>query len=155
MKKSLYLFLSSLLGVMLFLTIHRIIIFLLLIFSGASGNLYYGLSSLGFSAIDYLTLIITLMLGAWYGIWVGSYWYGKVYEEKIHGGVVSFFANRYWSGKVGHLRRQMAVTASHLENDIWDLEDLVKELPAAASAKPGKVMKRRIARKRTPKKVLS
>jgi len=153
MKKSLYVFLSSMLGVMLFLVIHRILIFLILVFSGAGGNFYLGFSYLGFLAIDYFTLLIVLMLGAWYGIWLGNYWFEKVYEERLHGGFVSLLASRLWPKRVSKLRQKMVSATEHLENDVWELEDLVKDLPPTASIKPVNVFKRRIVRKRPIKKI--
>lgn len=153
MKKSLYVFLSCMLGVMLFLAIHRIIIFLILIFSSLSGNFYFGLSYLEFLAIDYLTLMITLMLGAWYGIWLGTYWFEKVYEKRLHGGFVSLLANRWWPKRMSKLRQKMVSATKHLENDVWELEDLVKDIPQTASVKPVDVLKRKIVRKRPTRKV--
>jgi hypothetical protein len=141
------------LGVMLFLVIHRILIFLILVFSGAGGNFYLGFSYLGFLAIDYFTLLIVLMLGAWYGIWLGNYWFEKVYEERLHGGFVSLLASRLWPKRVSKLRQKMVSATEHLENDVWELEDLVKDLPPTASIKPVNVFKRRIVRKRPIKKI--
>jgi len=99
-KKSLYLFLSAMLGVLLFLILHRIVIFFYLVLSGAkfladvSENSY-----LLFLAADYFTLILAMMFGAWYGIWLGMYWYEKVYEECSHRGFADYVARKYWPAR--------------------------------------------------------
>jgi len=82
LKRSVYIFLCSLLGVMLFLVLHRIIVlwYLLMVNYGVfswNGSETY----IRFLAVDYISLTLFLMLGSWYGIWLGNYWYELVYES--------------------------------------------------------------------------
>jgi len=151
MKKSLYLFLSSMLGAILFLLLHRLLVFVILIaIIALNGHSFLGLTFIQFAALDYFTLILVLMLGAWYGIWVGEYWYLKVYEEKVHGGVVSHLATVYWPRKKQwELHSKINSLAKEMRHEMWEIKDLEKSLPSVAeTVKP---IKRRVARKKAPK----
>lgn len=71
-KKSLYIFLTAILGVLLFLILHRLIVFVYLTLVAVDYPAFgVNFSYPQFLAFDYLTLIISLMLGAWYGVWRG------------------------------------------------------------------------------------
>jgi len=95
-KKSLYVFLCSLLGMLLFLILHQIIAFgyLMLLYVNYP-TFGLGMSLMDWLALDYFTLIIVLMLGMWYGIWLGMYWFGIVYEDQNHG-FVGHLIKKYW-----------------------------------------------------------
>src|SRR3989338_8019419 len=152
LRKSVYIFLCSLLGIMLFLALHRILISMVVLWLNASSgyNPFFGFSYLEFLALDYVSLIIAVILGAWYGIWLCIYWYKKVYEEGTHGGLVSHIATNYWPNKTtSRLKAKIEVAQKHLRDDLWQLEDLSKSLPA--TQEPVKPIKRRIVRKKAPK----
>lgn len=156
-KKSLYLFMSSMLGVLLFLILHRLAVFFYLVAVGVGGTpAPVGYSYLVFLAVDFFTLILTLMLGAWYGIWVGMYWYEQVYEKGSHEGLVGYFRQRYWPRKsYGYgLGPKIAEAQRKLENDRWELEGLVSNVPTDAG-QPLSALTRKIVRKRAPKKLRS
>ena len=73
-----------------------------------------------FLAIEYFTLTITMMLGAWYGIWLGLYWYEKVYEEKSHRGLVHHIAANYFPNfKPKVLENRMAQVKERLEENLF------------------------------------
>ena len=149
-KKSLYIFLSSLLGVLLFLVLHRagIFIYLYLITQG------YVVSSwtyLQFLVFDYFTLTLTLLFGAWYGIWLGVYWYEKVYVECSHSGFVAHMSNKFMSHKNKGLESKISHIKERLETDLWQLEDLAKTSLSQVSA-PAPI-KRKIVRKAAPRKL--
>ncbi len=81
-SKSFYLFLCSILGVMLFVIIQRavgLIYLLLLTLNYQQFN--FGLSMLDLWVLNYLTYVAAVLFGAWYGIWLGLHWYRIVYEE--------------------------------------------------------------------------
>src|SRR6185369_1300313 len=103
-KKSLYVFMTSLLGVLLFLILHRIVVFFYL-FSIAGGYIGTSFNYIQFIALDYFTITITMLLGAWYGTWLGLYWYGKVYEEGSHMGFIHHLASNYFPRK-SHINYQ-------------------------------------------------
>lgn len=153
-KKSLYIFLTSILGVLLFLMLHRIIVFFYLLALSTDYARYMpNLSYIEFLAIDYFTLVITLMLGAWYGIWLGLYWYEKVYEEGSHGGLVSHITEHYWpKGRQAYgLEPKIEAVKKKLEQDLWELEDLAKIAPPVYP----EPIKKRVVRKRAPAKLKS
>lgn len=151
-KKSLYLFLSSLLGVMLFLVLHRSIVFIYL-YLLTQGYLVTGLTYLQFLVFDYFTLTLTLLFGAWYGIWLGVYWYEKVYVEGSHPGFVAHMSGKFMYRKSKGLESKMSHIKERLETDLWQLEDLAKtSLSQVSSPVP---IKRKIVRKAAPKKLKS
>ena len=148
-KKSLYVFLTSLLGVLIFLVLHRALVFVwlyLLAGSFITSDLTYG----QFLALDYFSLTITLMLGSWYGIWLGMYWFKAVYEENSHGGLVHHLATGtfFWN-KAKNLQAKMSAAEDRLETDVWRLEDLAN----TALAQSQEPVKRKVVRKRTIRKV--
>ena len=150
-KKSLYLFLTSLLGVLLFLILHRLVVFLYFyLFVGGYFN--GGLEYFDFLVWDYFSLTITLMLGSWYGIWLGLGWYDKVYIQKVHGGFVDHVAGHVFSrGHDSHLAVKLAAARLRLETDARRLEDLaqssVSESRPRPAARPA-AKKRRVVRKK-------
>ncbi len=148
-----YLFLAALLGTLLFLIAHQVVYFIY-IYMLSAGLVTTGMSYVEFLAIEYFTLTITLLLGAWYGIWLGLYWYEKVYEEKSHKGFVHHVAVNYFPGpKPKAPESQMAQVKERLEENLWRLEDLAKSeasLPPMVEPEP---IKCRVVRKRAPKKL--
>ncbi len=154
-RKPTYIFLSAMLGMLLFLILHRVVIFFVM--TGVYFNLgegFLGTNYLQFLAWDYLTLIIVLMLGAWYGIWVGSYWYGKVYETRVHGGFISHLASFRKQGldrKV--LGEKLEELSDNVKEEIWELNQLSKSV-AKATARTPKPIKRRVTKRRVAKKAV-
>ena len=152
-KKSLYLFLTSLLGVLLFLIIHRALFFIYIYMLGI-GVVTTGMTYEQFLAIEYFSLTIVLMLGAWYGIWLGLYWFGIVYEEKSHRGFVHHLSTKYFFGyRPEVLEGRMARVKEHLEENLWQLEDLAKSAASSQLEVRPRPIKRRVVRKKAPKKL--
>lgn len=153
-KKPIYIFLSAMLGMLLFLILHRVVVFFVM--AGTyfnSGEGFLGANYLRFLAWDYLTLILVLMLGAWYGIWVGSYWYEKVYESKLHGGFLSHLSGyRQQNFKREGLGEKLDELSENIQEEIWELNQLSKSVTKAV--RTPKPMKRKVVRKRAPKKTL-
>lgn len=80
--KSLYIFLCSLLGMLLFYIIHRAValIWVSLIQYDPIYNLGFdGLQQLGFYL---MTSVAAILIGGWYGVWLGLYWHELVYERR-------------------------------------------------------------------------
>ena len=154
-KKSLYVFLTSLLGVLMFLILHRVVVFFYL-YLLAGGYISTSMDYYQFLALDYFSLVITLMLGAWYGIWLGLYWYGRVYEEMSHGGIVRHIHSKYFNfSQPKSMAGKMNEVKQRLRTDMWEMEDLVKTSAAMAETFKPTPIKRRIVRKAAPKKVRS
>jgi hypothetical protein len=91
-KKSLYIFLCSVLGVLLFVTLQHSLLFV-----------YISLSVLGWvpgaslaQLVAYNTLgwLASLFLGGWYGVWLGLHWFDVVYVRGEHKGLVHHIHNR-------------------------------------------------------------
>lgn len=104
-RKSFYIFLSMVLGVLLFLMLQRAA-FLVAFLVGVD------VSSLSAQALSVVTTAIAVVFGAWYGIWLGLVWYVAIYEERT---TSSLFG---WIKRSSSSRR----TAS---DDSWEIDDLV------------------------------
>lgn len=154
-QKSLYIFLSSLLGMLLFLIIHRLAVFCLLMLQ-SSGNKLFTLNMpyLEFLAWDYFSLLLTLLGGAWYGIWVGSYWYEKVYNECSHLGLVSHISENYWPKTTSYsdVKSKISEVKKTIHAELWQLEDLNKTLSKEFAARKKPEAKKKIVKRRTLKK---
>lgn len=105
-RKSFYIFLSTFLGVLLFLMLDRAA-FLIAFIAGAD------ITSFPVLALEYVTSMIAVAFGAWYGIWLGLIWYAAVYEEKTTQGLYGWV-----KGFRGGLRRGV-------EEGSWEIDDLV------------------------------
>jgi hypothetical protein len=153
-KKAFYIFLSSLLGVLIFLILHRAIIFIYL-YLVSGGYFADSFNYWNFLFWDYITLIFSLMLGAWYGIWLGMSWHEAVYVQKNHGGFVEHLASHYWlGGRPKNLETKIITVKQRLDKDLSQLEDLAKADTAVEVVKP-QAKVRRVVRKRAPKKLNS
>ena len=114
MKKSFYIFLSALLGVMLFILLQRSL-FLLAFLLGVN------VLSPEFAEIDYGSFILSMFLGLWYGIWVGLYWFNLVYEEQAVPGMFRSMWGRFRPGQ-----RDTSPILAEESGKSWNLEDLMK-----------------------------
>ncbi len=158
-RKVFYIFLTALLGALLFLILHRIAVFLYFVILAESNDfLTFGLSGIEFLALEYITMVFALLGGVWYGIWIGSYWYEAVYESNIHGGLLEHLL--YASARVkpsyqpGTLKTRIshltADVARDLEKGLWELEDLSKEverMPVTIKPTVKPTVRKRVARK--------
>lgn len=150
-KKSFYLLVTALIGASLFFILDRTLVFLYL-YLVATGSLGPGPAYYQFLAADYFTLALALIGGAWYGIWLGMYWFEKVYNEKSHGGLAHHIRSNYFTwGKPKSLPGKMSAVKQRLEKDLWALEDLAKNTAQESGWPEPKV--RRVVRKRAPKKL--
>lgn len=99
--KSLYLFLCAILGMVLFAMLHRAIFVLydLLIF--IRPEFTFGLTSYSLAVGDFLTMLIALFLGGWYGTMMGIDWYAMVYgpNAAVRPGLFHGFIPHHWRGR--------------------------------------------------------
>ncbi len=150
-KKALYLFLTALLGMLLFFILHRLAVFAYL-YALAMGYISPEINYLQLLVWDYFTLSLVLLGGGWYGVWLGLYWYQRIYEDKTHGGLADHIIRRYWPNAGSKVfETKVAAVKQRLEKDLWQLEDLAKVNLAAQNQPEPKV--RRVIRKRAPKKL--
>ncbi len=83
-KKSLYVFLTAVLGILLFVTIQRSVSLIVVILLNVDYARYsFGTSPLQIHGFNIASMMLALFFGGWYGTWVGLHWYNVVYE---HGG---------------------------------------------------------------------
>lgn len=137
-KKTMYLFLSFLLGIFLFFILHRLVIFFILWFHLSSGgDFVLNGGYRNFLVWDYGTLLLSIIIGSWYGLWVGGYWYERVYEAGFHGGALGHLAvslNRF-SHRQSNLRNKVEKISQELKEESWQLEDLAKIVTKKRSPK--------------------
>ncbi len=129
--KSLYIFLSALLGALLFLILHRVIVFIFL-YLVAIGTININLNYREFLAVEYFTLILVLMMGVWYGIWLGVSWFNRVYEEKTHGGFFNHLSTKVFSDNNEKLKEMLAIAKERLAQDaeqVGEIADAISEEP--------------------------
>jgi hypothetical protein len=149
LRKSIYLFLSCLLGSLLFVILQRIAVFAyIVLLSYGFGGLTVGMSWVELLALDYMTMLIALLFGGWYGIWVGIHWYESVYEHGTTRGLIGSLVG-IWPRvrKPYNLKTRVEAVSSRLESDLGELEALAKST-AAAPVAPKKRVVRRVVRKK-------
>lgn len=140
-------FLSGLMGLLMFFILHRIAVFFYLLFATFSDATFAYYS---FIFWDYVTLSITLIIGAIYGIWVGKYWYKSVYHENAHGGLVSYINAWVWNDKpvkIQVYKHKLEEATARIEADLLKLERVEQEFPIVL--KP-KAIKRTLAPAKKP-----
>ena len=99
-RKALYIFLSCILGILLFTMFHRAVFVIYEII----GSFYPAVTWLHqpfrtIATIDFSTFLLALFVGGWYGTWIGLNWYKLIYEERgvktwFHGFIPHHFRNR-------------------------------------------------------------
>ncbi len=128
-RKALYVFLSSILGMLLFTMFHRAVFVIYEIL----GNFFpvFSLLHLPFrtmAILDFTTFLLALFVGGWYGVWIGMNWYKMIYEDR---GV-----NTWFHGFVPHHWRK---TKSKKKNTDLDFINSIAE-KAKARSMPKKIV---------------
>lgn len=116
-KKALYLFLCSVLGVIMFTFMHQ-----------AFWVIYVALARLGYlpqidpiNPLPALSLVAAFLVGMWYGIWLGLYWYEIVYERAQAKWFYAFGGNR------GRSSRGQAEDQEPLERLPWQSQGAFRQ----------------------------
>ena len=107
----------------MFLTLHRIVVFIFL-YLIASGYLQTSLSYRGFLVVEYFTLFLALLFGAWYGIWIGLHWFKKVYEERVHIGYLDHLNSQLFPDDNEKLMLLLERAKERLQADAEQVEEL-------------------------------
>ncbi len=95
--KAFYIFLCSIMGMVLFVIFHRAIIVIYYILLDYNfGSYAMGLSMSDVQMIDFFTGAIAMFIGGWYGVWLGLHWYGLVYEGEHEAGLLHGFLPHHW-----------------------------------------------------------
>lgn len=99
--KSLYLFLCSILGMILFTMLHRSIFVLYGLLLDIDFQTYsLGMSEGGIMILDFFSMLAALFIGGWYGILLGIDWYAIVYGPNAEYPARLFhgFVPHHWRG---------------------------------------------------------
>lgn len=133
--KSLYLFLCSILGMILFAMLHRalfVIYGILLEVDFASYSL--GLTENVILMIDFLSMLIALFFGGWYGVLLGIDWYSIVYgpsapqpAKLFHGFVPANFRNR--PKKIVKTESKPSLNSTTIKNPVVDKVSAILNTP--------------------------
>jgi hypothetical protein len=100
--KALYLFLCSILGMVLLAMLHRAVFVLYDLLLMADYDAYsFGMKTRTVMTFDFTTLLIALFLGGWYGIVLGMEWYSSVYGPNAETPAKLFhtFVPHHWRKK--------------------------------------------------------
>lgn len=123
-RRSVYLILSGLMGLLVFFILHRIAVFVYLSLV-TSQDIVFEYNN--FLIWDYITLSAALIVGLVYGMWVGEYWYKVVYHENVHNGLVDYIASFFYSSRQSKpeaFQHKLENVALKLENNLAELENL-------------------------------
>lgn len=152
-RKALYLFLSSLLGILLLLLFHRSVFVIYEILGSFYPTLYFfQLDYFTLRLFDFWTMIVAMFFGGWYGIWLGLHWYRMIYEDANVQSWFHGFVPHLWrrkpvpnqaspAAKIASMPRQIVATSkpqvgfqtfrSAINKPVWNFDDI-----KPSSAKP-------------------
>lgn len=95
--KALYIFLCSILGLILFMIFHRaLVVIYYLVLDNNFQKFSFGMTAGDIQILDFLTMLVALFLGGWYGVWLGLHWYNLVYEGEHQPGLFHGFIPHHW-----------------------------------------------------------
>lgn len=173
-KKALYLFLSSLLGMILVLMFHRSV-FLIYDMLGDffPRQQLLNLPYYYVAVADFTTLLLAMFIGGWWGIWLGLNWYKMVYEDRhVRSWFHGFLPHAWRSHKVKDSSAQASatgmprkITATSDSSDVfqtmratgikpvWSFEDF-KNVESKTEPKK-RAVKKRVVKKRVKKSTKS
>ena len=127
-RKSLYVFLCSLLGVMLFVMLQKSALLLLTLLTNAQETQQAFRSDI--PVFDTLTFLLALFFGGWYGVWLGLHWYDIVYESGRGGILRSMFSHvrdlSYLSRSSNRPASERPAKAVTAHEPRWQFDDLVQ-----------------------------
>lgn len=151
-KKSLYVFLTTLLGVLLFFTIQRAAALVsLLLVNTDYGTYSLNISPLDLHALNVSTILLAVFFGGWYGVWLGLHWYEYVYETEHKGWLFGITGNLFNHNpipaktvinKVNEPSNKVHTTlkaSSPQTHKHWELDDLLPKKSMDMQA-PSKIM---------------
>lgn len=124
--KALYLFLCSILGMVLFAMLHRSIFVLYDLLLMMDYDMYsLGMSAVAIQALDFFTLLLALFVGGWYGTLLGIDWYALVYGPSVDKPTGIFH------GFVPHQWRKTAKKSNVSTSSLHSVSSSVPSIPKA------------------------
>ncbi len=132
-KKALYVFLCSLLGMLIFIILQKSTLLLLTILLGNQGDIAVEGYASPFYQFETISYLVALFFGGWYGVWLGLHWYGIVYEAGRGGLLYAFWGNlmhheapREEKAATSPARASAPVVNSMPSQAKWQFDDLAK-----------------------------
>jgi NAD-dependent DNA ligase len=122
-KKSLYVFLCSLLGMLILLTLQHAIIFLYLSVITAFGT--NDSINIDLYSLNVVVWFLSVFFGGWWGVWLGMGWYKMVYEDAQHKGFVHGLATALYGFSQGGKK---AVSTPVITKPKWSLSDIIPKI---------------------------
>jgi hypothetical protein len=120
--KALYIFLCTLLGIILFLIFHRaLVVIAYILIENNYQPLAWGLTNGDLQTIDFFTMLVALFLGGWYGVWLGLNWYALVYEGEHSPGLLHGFLPHHYR-RAERMKRK-AARASQVEPEEMEVSE--------------------------------
>ncbi len=163
--KALYLYLCSILGMVLFAMLHRAVFVLYDLLLVVDFDTYsFGMSSGTILTLDFTTMLLILFIGGWYGIALGIEWYSMVYGPNAEkpAGLFHGFIPHHWRGKRSHSKKTFhnntpeaemnttSVTVPVAESRSWSFEDLITpSQPVKKKTAVRKPVAKKVVRKTT------
>ena len=183
-RKALYVFLSSLLGMLLLLMFHRsTFVIYEIIGDFYPAQVWLNLPYEYVVMADFFTMLLAMFIGGWYGVWLGLNWYTIVYEDKAVTRWFHGFIPHNWrdsnpknqraesqeqtlAKSIGSVPKRIVVTPrmesfetfrSRRPDTSWNFDDVAETpVPKVAKKAPAKkrVAKKRVAKKTTKSKTV-
>lgn len=170
--KALYLFMCAILGMVLFAMLHRAIFVIYDLMLALDFRTYsFGIAESSLMAIDFLSMLVALFLGGWYGTALGIDWYAMVYgpNSTVQAGLFhAFIPHHFKKNKSAGTAKSVISPSAHsttvkvpivekrvskdLEQNIektddWSFDDLLASVGASPIKKPAKkVTKKTVAK---------
>lgn len=179
--KALYLFLCSILGMVLFAMLHRAIFVLYDLLTFVDPIYAFGLTQMQVAVIDFFTMLAALFVGGWYGTLMGIDWYAMVYgpNAEVRAGLFHGFLPHHWRGRKERkvksaskpavsfsvpaatsttvkVKQREVVKEVPAEKPVreWTFEDLMPAKPVAKKRTVRKTAAKKTVRKTTTKKTV-
>lgn len=135
-KRILYISLTVVLGILLFLVIQQslaLLYYILISFDYARYG--FGFSPITFRFIYLGATLASVVVGALYGIWLGRYWFALVYEQRAGRGFMPPLRNSSFPTQRVVVKPKLQPATKKDISEAWDLDDLLAPKPAPVSVK--------------------
>jgi hypothetical protein len=133
-KRILYISLTIVLGILLFVVIQQsfaLLYYILISFDYARYG--FGFSPITFRFVYLGTTIASVFVGGLYGVWLGRYWFNLVYQQRAGRGFMPPLRNSSFPAQRVTPKVKVQSSARKEISEAWDLDDLLAPKQATAS----------------------
>ena len=133
-KRILYISLTVVLGILLFLVIQQslaLLYYILISFDYARYG--FGFSPITFRFIYLGATLASVLVGGLYGVWLGRYWFALVYEQRDGRGFMPPLRNSSFPTQQVTPKVKVQTAARKEISEAWDLDDLLAPKQATTS----------------------